>query len=158
MPQPAYIFCSALTADDPLSGSVSCLHLLETLQQFQPQQTAVLQRIPVPIGMARIVGTWMKSNEADSDTRFEVQNVLVLPGGTEHVVGHAEFIFGENSFHRILSPFFIPAGLQPGILYIESRLRRMGDDAWLLRQRYPILVQSAPSPNSKPSSEQQATG
>src|SRR5437868_13333071 len=100
MPQPAYVICCALTADDPLTGSVSCVHLLETIQQMRvPQEVTVVpgQRVPFPIAFARIVATWMKSENDAPGTRFEVQNVLIPPGAEEQVIGQTEFLFLERS-------------------------------------------------------------
>ncbi len=147
MPQPAYIICCALCAEDPFSNSISCAHLVESLQ-LGPASGKVIRmvpghRVPFPIGLARVLGTWIRSDDDDPNAAFEIENVAILPGAAEMLLGRVEFSFQENTHQRVLSLFPIPPGLQPGVLYVESRIRRAGDPDWLHRQRYPVLIQAA---------------
>src|SRR5438874_1479574 len=124
MPQPCYVLCCAITAEDQFTGSFSCIHLIEGLQQLPAQGSISVsgQRLPFPLAFVRVISSWLKSDEDAPDMRFEVQNVLVPAGGDEQVLGATEFVFNENTHQRVLTAFALPA-LQPGTLYIESRIR-----------------------------------
>src|SRR6266478_3970019 len=98
MPQPVYLICSALTADDGVTGSVSCLHILDTLQTLNPSEGLQLRvrpdgvgefpggRLPFPLVSLRILSNWMKTDDDDSQTKFEVENAIIPAGLAEQAI------------------------------------------------------------------------
>jgi hypothetical protein len=149
MPEPAYIICCAFSADDPLSGAPSFLNIIEELQlPAGPITINISQdaagKVPMPFALLRMVSTWMKSAEDDAETKFEIENRFLSSSGQDHILGQIEFSFGTNHFQRVISVAPVPPGLQQGILYAESRIRRAGEVEWTGRQRFPIRVQPLP--------------
>ncbi len=149
MPLPAYLICCEGVSVDREANKITAfnvceqIHLIDTEQLRRHTAERAAQNIP-PLTMGgptlvRIVSTWLKENTDTPDVRYETQFAFLFPGqADEIVVGQVEIRF-DATFHRVTTPpTFIPGFPEPGILRIESRIRRVGDADWLHRQFFYI--------------------
>jgi hypothetical protein len=100
---------------------------------------------PTPI---RFVSVWMREDSDQPSAQFEHEYVFHLPGNNEIVAGQTPFSFTKARFHRLMSPPVIVPGIPSGgVLKIESRVRRKGEEAWIGRQFFYIELLSIEAPN-----------
>lgn len=155
MPIPVYLICSESGATDETTRLTSFFNLVEKLQvmrlELTPGQTHVIHLPPL-----RLSAYWMKEETDAPETRFEVQFIGVFPNNPPEI----ELARGEFQFNGPFQRFNV-TGLQltqffgPGILRIEARLRRVGDEAWLARMNYPILLEELLPPPVNPTPGEQ---
>ena len=141
MPVPVYLICSESGATDENTKLTSFFNLVEKLRvmRMEAQPGQVIRANLTPL---RLSAYWMREETDADDTRFEVQFVGMFPNGPPEI----ELTRGEFQF---VGPFarLNVVGLQfnqffgPGILRIEARIRRIGEETWLNRMSYPIVLE-----------------
>jgi hypothetical protein len=134
---------------DSASNSVSAIGINEEMPVVERSLAAKLGIQPGTQPLA-IMAVWLREASEGND-KFEVQVVIHLPGAPqEHVVANVEFIFATQ-FHRVfVTPgITFPGFPAPGIMKIESRIRKVGQTNWMARQFFYIaLVEVQPTPLS----------
>jgi hypothetical protein len=139
MPLPAYLICSEGVSIDKDANKVTLFNVSEQIGII-PKAQLEQAGLPASPLLLRIISVWMREDNDPPDIRFENQFVLHFPQTAEMIVSQAEFSFLASArFHRIFTqPIFVPGVPGPGLLKIESRLRRTGDADWLHRQFFYI--------------------
>ena len=156
MARARYIICSESRLVDRTSGLVSHINALEQITvsltpTVHPEAThagkpAETKSIRFPNMV--LVAVWMRDEQDDPDQQYHFETRLYRPGeATPTTVQQGEFAFGESMFFRIeLVLQHGPPGeastevpMRPGVLRLESRIRRHGSEEWL-SQDYPIPV------------------
>jgi hypothetical protein len=142
MPRPAYITCSLSGAIDQINHSVSCFSLLEMVQFSRVQLPREGQPLPVvkPLTI-RVVATWLREENDGLEQIFQGQLVLRLPNRQEEIplVDFGNFSFPEPVHRLIVAEVGIP-DMAAGLMFVECRIRRAGEDNWMASQSYPILA------------------
>jgi hypothetical protein len=159
MPIPIYLICSESGAIDETTKLASYFNLFEkmtisSIPVLPAGQVAVARIVPI-----RASSYWMKEDTDAPETKFQIQFIANLPNAPDEILlAQGEFQFTSSSpFARLniegiqLTQFF-----GPGMLRIEARVRRVGEEAWLGRQMYPILLEG-PVPASSSSSSSSST-
>jgi hypothetical protein len=144
MPLPAYLICSEGASLDREANKLTLFNVCEQLNVVSKEQIEQLLKAgrgliaPTPV---RIVTVWMKEARDTSDVRFENQLLFHFPNLAEPmVISQTEFAF-TSTFNRVMTPpLFFPPITGPGILKIESRLRRTGETDWIASQAYYIEI------------------
>jgi hypothetical protein len=144
MPAPGYIICSESGAQDLSTNKASVFNVLESMQiaALPPGQMA-------PAATVRLVCTWIREDGDTDETRFQAEAVLHFPNAAqERVVNPTpiEFAFAGPLQRLTFQGIPITEFHGPGMLYIEVRLRRIGEADWLARHRFPIILQEMPVP------------
>jgi hypothetical protein len=133
MPLPAYIICCDGVSIDKDANKATLFSINEQIPIILTAQLQQAGQSLAPAPM-RILSVWMRESGDLPDTQFENQLVLHFPEQNEVVIANTLFSF-VTTFNRILTPpIVIPGFPGPGILKIESRLRKAGDSEWKCRQ------------------------
>ena len=150
MVRPRYIICSESRTVDRTSGLVTHYNVIEelTVSVGGPKAKAG----SAPFLKFVVTAVWMRETGEEAEDTYEFETSMHLPGEEIARRIHAgEFQFGEHRFHRLetfIQGLFTQRGeavpndaltLQPGVLRLESRIRRSGDQQWL-SQDYVIPV------------------
>jgi hypothetical protein len=142
MPRPGYIICSVSGAIDSETGFVSAFQIIKAIPivPIADSEGDSAESV-VPLSM-RVVATWIKE-ASDAGQRFEGQIVGLFPGETAEIVfGVFEPFTIETPIYRFIVPEIkierFPGG---GILFIEGRLRRVGETEWMARLSFPIAIE-----------------
>jgi hypothetical protein len=153
MAKPVYIICAQNGSEDRETGLLSIFHVIEKLQMTtipvpQPgQPPPVIQVLPF-----RVFAVWMREEQDDSAQEFEFEMNLLLPPDNRRqqlLRGTLRFEQGR-AFHRISVLFATPVPVtQPGMMSVESRLRRAGNGEEWRSQEYPILVEGTQTPQEQ---------
>jgi len=156
MPRAGYIVCSALGALDQYTNLVSCFNIIEEIPVFSlpsvptgHQVRITAAGIPRPIPL-RIVSTWLKEEAEAPELEYEAECVARFPGHVDEIlVGRFEKVVFTSAVMRLVVPewvlpFPMPGGT--GVLTIDLRLRRKGENKWLLTQSFPIVLEPSAIP------------
>jgi hypothetical protein len=153
MPRPGYIICSQYGALDQYTNAVGAFNIIEVITirpaDVQPPEGARLKM--------RVVASWVREPGDAAGQVFDGQIVASFLNETDQAVielSRAEFdqFSFEKRAHRLILPEMpMPEVPGPGLLLIESRVRRAGTDEWTCRQTYPIVLEmveraTAPAP------------
>lgn len=156
MIRPRYIICSESRIVDRATGLVTHVNVLDELAvSLGPRKEQ-----PAALPFLKFVTTavWMRESDEESEEAYVFETYMYVPGEEEARRIHAgEFQFGSSRFYRLDA--FVQVGLKldeassgnglrlkPGILRLESRVRRSGDVEWLTQDYLiPVRVdQTAP--------------
>ena len=153
MPKPIYLICSESGAVDENTKFSSLFNLVEKVQfsTAQPSPGQILMARPVSL---RMQAYWAREETDAPETRFEVQFVGIFPNGPQEIpLAGGEFQF-TSPFQRLnVVGFQIAQCFGPGILWLEARIRRVGEEAWINRMEYPIVLEDITP--SEPAAAQQ---
>ncbi|HKI33848.1 MAG TPA: hypothetical protein VKA46_18490 [Gemmataceae bacterium] len=149
MPRPVYLLCSQSGAIDETSNAISFFNLIEEVKRFKIPKKHLASAFR-PLAM-RVVACWMNADGDAPGQVFEAQFAAKYPNKGEELPD--EYIFSTPAFsfktvyHRLIAPVVeLPPFAGPGILWIECRVRRQGEQDWLAKQEYPIqLIDVTPS-------------
>lgn len=141
MPIPVYLICAESGAIDENTKLISFFNVVEKLQfvrvETAPGQITVVSTVPL-----RLSAYWMREEIDDLETDFEVHFVGIFPNAPAEI----DLARGQFRFTGPLQRLNV-AGLQftqffgPGVLRLEARIRRFGEDVWLNRMSYPIILE-----------------
>jgi hypothetical protein len=140
MPLPVYIVCARSFSEDRSTGLVSFFHVVEGIGIAEIPQAGE-SSIPRDIGELRVIAAWMKGDEDSSPDEFEHQLVFHLPGASDPITTIIVRFRFAMAIHRFgFSTGAVFATFKaPGLVRIESRVRKVGSEAWL-SQSFPIRV------------------
>lgn len=158
MAKPAYIICAHSCVEDRETGIISAFQIIDKLQ---------VTPLPVPPpgqnlvvlwqGMVIMIG-WL-GEPPDIGQEFEMATRFVLPNGETQDLAQTPFRFGDPDPRKVLHRFVLrfpqpPSFNIPGLVLIESRIRRTGTEQWI-SQSYPLIIEVLPPPTA-PSNGQSA--
>jgi hypothetical protein len=139
VPLPAYFVCSEGVSVDKDSNRVTLFNVSEGIQlvptTMLPQLIQGGHQIMPPTPL-RIMSVWMREDSDLPEEKFQHQFLFHFPQTTEMVIGETPFSFTTARFHRLLSPPLFPGFLGPGILKVESRIRKAGESDWIGHQYF----------------------
>lgn len=148
MPRPVFILCSKSGVEDKESSLISLFDIVEKLQitkvpipqvttQEGPRPPVVIQYQPL-----RIVAVWMALPEDDPQQNYDYSMIVFGPPKGEPIGVEAGGVFRfTKPLHRFTMRIEGPLPMQgPGLIKIESRIRKVGEENWL-SQDYPIIVE-----------------
>jgi hypothetical protein len=141
MPIPVYLICSESGAVDEASKRTSIFNLIEKLRFFRLPPEAMAYATQV-----QLASYWLRES-GDDDIQFEVQFTGIFP----NVVDEVEFARMSFKFNSESQKIGV-AGIQfnqlngSGVLQIEARVRRAGEEKVLGTIKYPILIEEVPLP------------
>src|SRR5260370_30571750 len=99
------------------------------------------------LGRRRVVAAWMRDDTDEPSQRFEVQTVVHFPGSPNEVVAATgEFTLDDPINRVILEDLQFSHFAAPGVMRIEGRIRRVGDQDWAASQSYFIILREVPPP------------
>src|SRR5208283_2317000 len=151
MPRPGYVLCAASGAIDQFTNAVSLFGIVETIE-FQNVQAIPGVITQVRVLTVRAVETWGKEEGDADEHEFQSELIGLFPQQQQPVVlaqFHA-FRFLQP-FQRLIVPeMTFPPIFAPGVLRVESRLRRSTEENWRWRQSCEILIQETPPPTLAP--------
>jgi hypothetical protein len=151
MMKPRYMLCCEERVVDQETGLVTYYNVTDQLSVIS-STTDVRTVVPLPLPKLVVSAVWARDIETeDRDELCQHEMRMLVPGEeTPRVLHTGEFQFGECRYYRfdlVLQPQPKPSGdvpasticLRPGILRLESRVRREVDTAWL-SQEYEIPI------------------
>lgn len=146
MPHPVYIICCESGAEDRFTGVLSHFNVFEKFLVWKSNEgkapelpergmSTTLQRM-------RVISVWMKSDDDPDDAEFEYSVEVTLPNDEANttVVNSGKFSFTKPLHRMVINFIGKPNVTRPGVLWLESKVRRIGTDSWI-SQRYPIIVE-----------------
>lgn len=149
--KPRYMLCCEGRVVDQETGLVTYYNVTDQLN-VTSSTTNVPTGVPVPLPKLVVSAVWARDSETEErDEVWQHEMRMFVPGEeTPRVLYTGEFRFGEFRYYRfdlVLQPQPKPSGdapataisLRPGILRLESRVRREGDTTWL-SQEYEIPI------------------
>jgi hypothetical protein len=86
----------------------------------------------------RIISVWMKSDDDSDDAEFEFSWELTLTDEEAKTINSGKFKFTKPLHHLLLNFIEKPNVTRSGVIWFETKVRRIGTDSWL-SQRYPII-------------------
>jgi hypothetical protein len=146
MAEPVYILCSESGADDKLTGQVSLFNLTEKVHvmKLPPGQIP-----PIPSTFRlRVTALWMRGDD-DCGGEFESEiRLLMPPDGEILAIPQPAFTF-PLLFQRVQIQILGPLPVKgPGIMRVQSRIRRNGTEDWLTQQ-CPIILEEVEPPQNQ---------
>jgi hypothetical protein len=153
MPKPGYLICSTSGAHDQFGGGASAFGILEVLTGNETQRQPDGTLIATPLSM-RIMATWLKDEDDDQKQFFETVFFVFLPGKEAEYI-RAEFppFLFESSVRRFVAAkveFPYNVDMDSGIMRVECRIRRQGENEWINRQQYLIVVNNKTKESVEP--------
>lgn len=146
MPTPAYIICSRTGAIDRDADTVHCFEILETIKIRQTNVAEMRTAKPDQMASFRVVAVWHRDETTDQPGQvFEAELAVRFPDreGTipELVAARYDNIEFATPIHRLLAHRLTFAALPgPGLMLVESRIRRKGDTEWVSRQTFSAML------------------
>jgi hypothetical protein len=146
MPKPMYTICSHYSLEGSDNGLLSIIEIVEQIRLNAipppPERPAflIVQASPFRITTAWLI---MPDDDASADYEFEIK--LISSDGAEVELAKQTSKFAK----KVLKIIVVFSGVSlpiktSGMLTVLSRMRKVGDQAWL-SQEYPMLVEK-PSP------------
>lgn len=136
MLKPVYIVCCENSLEDKTTGLQSYINIYEKIL-FHKNPAEVP---PAPPTQIRVFALWVGERE-DIGRQFESEVNVVLPGPSETVLEldkGTTTCTGEGWIRVTAHLIGTPPIEGPGIMRLQSRMRRVGDENWLT-QEYPII-------------------
>jgi len=151
MPQGVYIICSESGAIDRRTNAISIFGVIDTIRFASVSEVSDAKNLPgvsKPWIDIRTTAVW-RCEEDELGEAYEHQTTFSIPGD-EHkrIVGEGSFVF-KTPLHRFVIDFGGPVFNQAGVIRIENRIRKLGDDDWQ-EMAYEIRVEKI-SLSEKPS-------
>jgi hypothetical protein len=100
-----------------------------------------------------VFAAWMRDDQDDPTHEFQFEmNFLLPPDHARSQILAGKLFFEEGKpVRRTALVFLSPLAVsQPGLMWVESRLRRSGDNEWL-SQKYPIILEPTQTTQQQPS-------
>lgn len=148
MPRPVFIICSQSASED---AETHFLSLFQIVEQLMVPKIPEGSKETISRGFSfRITAVWMRGEEDTPEQTFDSQLRLHFPGTSDpRILGENSFSFSAR-FQRFSIILQMGGGVEPGVLLIEHRIRRAGDEQWL-SQTYPIPVEETKVPDQSAS-------
>ncbi len=141
MPRPAYMICSEGGADDKFTSLSSYFNVLEKIIIVKMPPLKPGQGIGANRSVVRFTAVWMRNDDDSEAQEYEHQLAIILPPNNKEITQPVQRIRFSTPFHKIFSPDLGILPFEgPGLLIVESRIRRVGDQEWS-RQSFPIFVE-----------------
>jgi hypothetical protein len=145
MPKPIFIIVCQTGTQDKDTGAISLFHVVEKIEAtiLKPPPEGFQGPIFIQTMPLRVVATWMKSDDDAHDQEFDFHIAGYMP--PDRKVGfeaNGKFTFAEGMpLHRLTVNISgqIPI-TEPGVMWVENRVRKSGTDSAWLSQEYPILI------------------
>jgi len=148
MPKPSYIICSEFLSQDINTEKICAFNIYE---KFRLNLTGESKSSDNDGGVkershnidASVIAVWVRNESEHKDTLFEAEFVLYYPNNPEV----PEIVIANFGPFRVEVVWRLKIeGLQlthapgSGLLRIESRIRKIGDNDWLASQSTYILL------------------
>jgi hypothetical protein len=146
MPLPIHLICSESGAIDETTKLASFFNLIEKLQfakiEIQPGVAQAINMVSL-----RLSALWMREEGDLPETVFEVHFVAIVPNAPQEVdLARGTFQFA-GPLQRVNVPgVHIIQFYGSGILRLEARIRKAGEESWINRMSYPIIVEETNPP------------
>lgn len=133
------MICSQSASIDRDTNQVSFSDVVESFAVVKGDAPppAKLKLIPL---VFRVMAAWIKDENDPPEQKYEYHLTVVPPKAEETIVAKFEFVF-KTIIQRInTNPLPLPQSCEPGILWLHSKLRRVGEQEWIAQQSFPIIV------------------
>lgn len=145
MPKAAYVLFAESGAIDTDTNRLSLFDLIDIVEVV-PRKPGEVASSPTKRRLPRAVAVWVREEDDNLGDVFEIQIACVAPDGTDYFASPVHRFSFSAPFHRLNIPAIDVTGYPAtGLYLIESRLRKVGQTGWTVRQSYPFLVQVTPS-------------
>lgn len=164
MVRPRYLICCESRIVDRATGLITHYNVLDELSVTIAASKA--QTAAMPLLKFVMTSVWMRETEDEPEDTYEFETYMHVPGEEEaRCIHKGQFQFGQSRSYR-LEVFVQGVAVQgddsatkgglrliSGDLRLESRVRRCGDERWLLQdcvvpvrveQMTPELAESSP--------------
>jgi len=147
MPRPAYILFAESGSLDEFTNQVSAFNIVEliivrkSIPDLPPFPSRQIKR------KFRLIAAWIKDDGDTPDVVFQIQlSCFDQAGRAIYTSGIDSFSFTPDSyFHRYIASTVEFNGFPSlGEYSVEARLRRVGEQEWMVRQSFPFLVMEIP--------------
>lgn len=145
---PFFMASAEQVIEDRRSNLVSLVNITEVLstivvQPEQPEESSAPVILGRPLDL-KILAVWQREPDDDPSILYESEFRVAWPGQEPKTVRSAEFQFGKGVYFRnLLNMFGAPGKPQSGVLVIECRARKKGDERWVTQSvRIPVQVVS----------------
>jgi len=145
MPSPVFIIVCSDVSQDRTTSRLSMFSLVERIEFVINDDTKFRERNGVRFSSShpyKAVAVWLRE-EGDEEIEFEHEFCASTDTDSHAPMAPIADCQFRKEFHRanfILNADVLPTPPGTGTIWIESRLRRKGDQEWLM-QRYPLHIE-----------------
>ncbi len=155
MPRPIFVLPAQGVVEDRDTNMLSIFGVIDQLtigEGLRAKATPDHPAVPIDAGIIKVLAVWMRE-DGDNDVDFEHQ-FSIIHEGKEELDAKVQFRF-KGPLHRFImtvAGFLVPE--HSSMVYLRSRLRRVGSEEWIGSQDYPLWVRlvapsEIPFPESK---------
>jgi hypothetical protein len=132
MAEPVYIICSEAGSIDHITNVVSIFSVLDRIIFVQVKDAEEAKKLPAggkPWLAIRMTSTWRRSDDEEG-VAFDHQTTFSLPGEEQkRIISEGSFVF-HGMLHRFVLDFGGPMINREGVIRVENRIRKLGDESW----------------------------
>jgi hypothetical protein len=150
-----HIICAHQVIEDKETGLISIVQIVEKLQVMRLPEPMPGQNMVFLFQGLVIIASWLAEDGDARGDEYEVETRFLPPNAEPMPLTRAIFRIGEpdpsRSIYRFVTRFATPPQLTvPGIVLIESRVRKVGADATWISQTCPLIVELLQPPTPPP--------